>query len=106
LSKFEIDELFKEKSVAKSLIKIERPSVLSMTPKELYEKIKEIVVKRYNYTYLPENQNELYCLKNTSNKISLLRDICLKNGLKLLSSPQKDFLLENEYNAVKLHLAQ
>lgn len=51
---FSIGELFKDKTVASSLIKLEQPEVLSLKPTQLYEKIKVIAAKRYGYT-LPEN---------------------------------------------------
>jgi hypothetical protein len=54
---------------------IEKPSILSKKPIDLYNEIKYVAEKRYRYN-LPENQTELECLKEASNKLSLLRDIC------------------------------
>lgn len=50
---FSIDELFKSKDVATNLHKIEQPAALILKPSELYQRIREIALKRFGYT-LPE----------------------------------------------------
>ena len=62
----------------------------------MYEKVKELALKRYGCT-LPEKQSELKCLQNACNKISLLRDICLKLGIKILG---REYVMDNDPNAL------
>ena len=92
---FSISELFKNKTVATSLIKLEQPEVLSLKPAQLFEKIRIIAAKRYGYT-LPENQTDLKCLASANNKLSLLRDICIKIGIQILAHSHKDYVLDND----------
>ncbi len=92
---FNVDELFKEKSISQNLLTIEKPKALALKPSELYQRIKDIALWRYKYT-LPENQTDLKCLQSSNYKISLLRDLSLKLGLKILNSSSKDFILEND----------
>lgn len=99
LQNFSIDELFKDSSIAKGILYIEKPQALSLKPVDLYTKIKELAQKRYGYE-LPEKQTDLKCLQNQNNKISLLRDLCLKLGIKLLSHTDKDYILDNDINVV------
>ena len=104
IQQFSIDELFKEEGVAKSLYKIDLPFSLKMKPSDLYERIKEVAQKRYSHN-LPENQKDLGCLKDSSSKLAILRDICVKVGIKLLQG-QKEFLLENNEQALRELITQ
>ena len=79
---FHLEELFKTKDVASGLYKIEKPAALSLTPQKLYQRIKDIATKRFAYT-LPEKQSELKSLATQTTKISLLRDLSIKLGVKL-----------------------
>lgn len=103
---FSINELFLNKDVSQSLLKIEQPELLSMKPSQLYEKIKAIAVQRYQYTLLPEKQVELKCISSATNKYALLRDICIKVGIKILSHSHKDYILENDLKALQTKLAE
>jgi hypothetical protein len=49
LQNFSIDELFKESSIAKGILYIEKPEALSMKPADLYTRIKELALKRYGF---------------------------------------------------------
>ena len=91
---FAVEGLFLDANVFKGLLQSEEPSVLTMKPKELYEKIRKVALHRYSLE-LPENQQDLLCLKKANTKLAVLRDICLKVGVKLLAGG-KDF--SREYN--------
>lgn len=94
---FVINELFKEDSVSKTILKIDLPSSLSLKPSDLYNRIRDIATKRYGYE-LPLSQTELKCLQHPNNKIALLRDLCIKLGIKILSHQHKDYILDNDIN--------
>ena len=102
---FKMDDIFKNPIISKGLIKIEKPAVLNMKPAELYARIKDIAQKRYGLT-LPENQTELRCLQSATTKLSLLRDICIKVGIKVLSHSSKDYILDNSIETLETKLAQ
>jgi uncharacterized FlaG/YvyC family protein len=101
---FEVSELFLEPSISLSVAESPVPSVLSMTPKKLYQEIRKLAEKRYNYTNLPKKLVQLKSLENSKNKISLLRDICLTTGI-VISFKQgqdlKDFIFENDSDKLK-----
>jgi len=102
---FDVDQLFQEKSVSQSLLKIERPEALQLSPSQLYEKIRYVAKKRYSFE-LPEKQTDLKCLQNANHKISLLRDICIKIGVKILSHTDRDYILDNDANVLLNKLTQ
>lgn len=76
------------------------PVSLKLKPSELYARIKSIASGRYHYQ-LPEKQTELLCLQNANNKISLLRDICIKLGIKLITHESKELILDNDLNTLQ-----
>lgn len=84
LQNFSIDELFKEKSISSNLYVVERPAALSLKPAELYQRIREVALKRFSYE-LPELQTDLKCLSHPNYKLSLLRDLCIKLGIKIVN---------------------
>ena len=92
---FAVDGLFVDVGVFKCLLPVEEPEVLRMKPSQVYEKLRIIARQRYGVT-LPESQKELKCLSSQNNKLALMRDVCLKLGVKLLSTQNKEFHLENE----------
>jgi hypothetical protein len=94
-----VEGLFIETGVFKGLLPLENPSVLSLKPSELYAKIRTVAKVRYGLE-LPEMQTELKCLSHAINKLALIRDICLKLGVRLLSHANKDYVLENDIQAV------
>jgi hypothetical protein len=53
ISSFSLDELFKEQAVATSLFTIPLPPCLNLKPSEIYERIRQIAAKRFNFI-LPE----------------------------------------------------
>ena len=70
-----------------------------LTPKKLYQQIKNIAEKRYNYTLLPKKLSQLKVLESSNNKISILRDICLSVGIIINFKGY-----QNEAIFVQLHL--
>ena len=55
---------------------------------------------RYNYD-LPENQSSVKILETKNNKLSLIRDLCLKLGISLFHSEDKDFILDNDITVLR-----
>ncbi|CAI2365697.1 unnamed protein product [Moneuplotes crassus] len=80
---FEIKSLYTKNF--KSLIDDNKNSkYLSMKPSEFYQKITYLVKKRYGYD-LPAKLEDNECRKTYKNKAALLRDLCIKIGLKIHS---------------------
>jgi hypothetical protein len=84
LQSFTIDELFKEKSISSSLFVVEKASALTLKPQDFYQRIREVALKRFSYD-LPAQQTDLKCLQHPNYKLSLLRDLCIKLGVKIVS---------------------
>ena len=76
-------ELFNEFDVFMNVQESPIPESISLTPKRLFQEIKQLAEKRYQYMILPKKQHQLTCLESQNNKMSLLRDICLSIGLTL-----------------------
>ena len=102
---FKVNDLFFNQAVAQSLMKVEVPASLTLKPSYLYDKIKAIVKARYRFD-LPEKQEGLVCLKSGNNKLSLLRDICMKLGIKLVATEEREYILDNDNGLYKLQLQQ
>lgn len=95
---FAVEGLFVDQSVFKGLIPLENPEVLSLKPSQLYAKIRVVARQRYGFI-LPEKQTELRCLQHATNKLAVVRDLCLKLGVKLLSHASHDLNLDNDISA-------
>ena len=78
------------------MVECEVPEVLSMTPKRLYQQIRDLAEKRYKYTVLPKKLTQLKMLEKPANKMSVLRDLCLSVGIVINFSDNKQFILEND----------
>lgn len=96
---FAVEGLFIDPAVFKGLLPLEEPSVLKMKPAEFYAKIGEVAQIRYGIE-LPQKQSELRCLQHANTKLALLRDLCLKVGIKLMSHANRDFVLDNDVKVV------
>ena len=84
---------------------MQEPEVLLTKPAELYAKIRIVAMQRYGME-LPAKQSELRCLQHQNNKIALMRDICLKIGVKLIAHSGRDYCLENDLQVVLASRAQ
>lgn len=89
-----MEGLFIDSGVFKGLLPLETPAVLRLKPSELYSKIRKVAQIRYGYD-LPEKQTDIKSLQHPTSKLALLRDICLKLGVKILAA-NKDLSLDNE----------
>lgn len=56
---FESNELFMEPMISMNVCESVVPDVFSLTPKQLYQQIKDLAEKRYQYTALPKTLVEL-----------------------------------------------
>ena len=80
---FDSAELFKEPEVALSIHDSPEYDVLNLTPKQLYNEIKSLATKRYQYNLLPKKMHQLKILETHENKFSVLRDICMAVGIQI-----------------------
>jgi hypothetical protein len=96
---FAVDGLFIDPAVFKGLLPIEEPSILRRKPSEFYAQIRDVARIRYGME-LPQRQSELRCLQHANTKLALLRDLCLKVGIKLISHANRDFVLDNDLKVV------
>ena len=71
------------------------PSFLKLTPKDLYDQIREISQVKYGHE-LPEEPRMIGCLASASYKTALLRDLCKALGIQLNLSESKRLLLGNK----------
>ena len=97
LQPFAVDGLFIDPEVFKGLYHIEEPATLRQKPAELYDQIRSVALHRYSME-LPANQRDLLCLQKANTKLAVLRDICLKIGVKLIS---REYSLDND---MKYHI--
>jgi hypothetical protein len=93
---FSIDELFKEHAVSVNLFTIPLPECLTLTPADIYNRIKQIAANRFRYTALPERQHDLLSLAHSSTKIAILRDLCIKIGIKIRCQISEEYILDND----------
>ena len=96
---FAVEGLFIDPAVFKGLLPLEDPAILKMKPSEFYAKIREVSNIRYGME-LPQKQSELRCLQHANNKLALLRDVCLKVGIKLISHANREFILDNDVKVI------
>ena len=78
------------------MVACEIPEVLSITPKKLYQQIRDLAEKRYKYTVLPKKLVQLRMFEKPANKMSVLRDLCLSLGIVINFSAGKQFIFEND----------
>ena len=96
---FKLADLFGNVALSESLNIPFRPSVLQLTPQEMYDQIKQIALARFGHQ-LPE-QKKLASLQSTLSKASLLRDICQTIGVQLKA---QTYLLSNNIKQVVSHI--
>lgn len=87
-----INDLFKDKSAAFSLVHIPEPCFLGLRPSDLSKLLIEIAKFRYGFD-LNADFAQIQCLSNELDKISFVRDLCKAVGISLLI---KEFVLEND----------
>ena len=56
------------------------PAFFNLTPREIYEQVKEIARSKFGHE-LPAEQKKLNCLQSVAYKTALLRDLCRKIGV-------------------------
>ena len=98
---FDTDQLFAEPSVSFNVVGCEIPDALKMTPKKLYQQIRELAEKRYKYFVLPKKLTQLRLFEKSVNKMSVLRDICLSLGIVINFSDMKQLIFENDLEKLK-----
>lgn len=83
------------------MVGCETPEVLAITPKKLYQQIRELAEKRYKYTVLPKKLVQLRMFEKPANKMSVLRDVCLSVGIVVNFSDNKEFIFENDLEKLR-----
>lgn len=84
-----------------NVVGCEIPEALKITPKKLYQQIRDLAEKRYKYTVLPKKLIQLRMFEKPANKMSVLRDICLSVGIVINFSDHKQFIFENDLEKLK-----
>jgi len=79
---FKVEDLFSQPVISSGLYRMTPPSSLSVTPREIYEQVKEIAKVKFGHE-LPSEQKKLGCLQSIPYKTALLRDICKILGVQL-----------------------
>lgn len=92
-----------EPAVSVNVVKSPECASLTMTPKALYQEIRKLAEKRYNFTLLPKKMWQVKCLDSPANKMSVLRDICYAVGLQVNLRP--DMHLENDNEKLRSLIA-
>ena len=87
---FSCQHFFQNPYFAEGLNRIELSNVFSLTPNQLFEELREVATKRFNFE-LPD-QKKLQCLQTALQKQSLLRDICKCLGVQIKG---RSFMLSN-----------
>lgn len=106
---FEVNEIFMDPQISLSVVKSPESEVLSMTPRHIYNEIKSLAEKRYNYTLLPKKLINLQSFDHTQNKLSLLRDICISTGIVLTfkkGQELNEFILDNDIHVLKKRISE
>jgi hypothetical protein len=96
---FAVDGLFIDMQVFKGLLPIEEPGVLSLKPSEFYARLRIVARQRYGME-LPEKQSDIRCLQQGVTKLAVLRDLCLKVGVKLIANSNREYVLDNDLKSV------
>ena len=103
LDLFKVDDLFAQPVLSQGLNRLLPPSFLNLTPRDIYEKIKEIASGKYGFD-LPAEQKKLSCLQSVSNKTALLRDLCKVIGVQIGCDQKKKFLLGNKIKPIVAYI--
>ena len=75
------------------------PAFYSITPREIYEQVKEIARAKFGHE-LPAEQKKLSCLQGVSTKTSLMRDLCRVLGIQLVADSSRKMFLGNKIKAI------
>lgn len=102
-----VGDLFCNSDIALSVVTsdVENCEPLKLTPKKLYQDIKNLAEKRYQYIVLPKKLTQIKSLDKETDKISILRDICMAIGVTVdlgtKAGTPKELVLENESKKMK-----
>lgn len=96
---FKIDDLFTQPVLSTGLYRFLPPSFLNITPREIYEQVKEIARVKFGHE-LPGEQKKLACLQTVHSKTALLRDLCKCLGVQLVVDQNKKLLLGNKIKPI------
>ena len=99
LDEFQIDDLFSQTVLSQGLHRLMPPSFYNITPREIYEQVKEIAKAKFGHE-LPAEQKKLSCLQTVHSKTSLMRDLCRTLGIQLVADPSRKLFLGNKIKAI------
>ena len=100
---FKVEDLFSQPVLSNGLHRLIPPRFISITPRQIYDEIKEIASVKFNYT-LPNEQKKLGCLSTVHYKTALMRDLCKVLGVQLVADERKSFLLGNKIKPIVTYL--
>mmetsp|Transcript_1191 Transcript_1191/g.1573 ORF Transcript_1191/g.1573 Transcript_1191/m.1573 type:complete len:124 (-) Transcript_1191:1386-1757(-) len=96
---FNLDDLFSQSVLATGLHRMLPPAFFNITPRQIYEQVKEIAKCKFDFE-LPVEQKKLSCMQSVHSKSSLMRDLCLALGVQLVADPTRKLFLGNKIKAI------
>ena len=96
---FKIDEIFSQPVLASGLHRLLPPAFFNLTPRDIYEQVKEIAKAKFGHE-LPAEQKKLGCLQSVAYKSALLRDLCRTLGIQLIADPQRKLFLGDKIKSI------
>ena len=96
---FNVEDLFSQPVLSNGLHRLMPPTFFSLTPREVYDQIKEIAKVKFGHE-LPAEQKKLGCLQKVNYKTALLRDLCKVIGIQIVFDQQKKLILGNKIKPI------
>ena len=100
---FKVADLFSQQVLSNGLLRLIPPRFISITPRQIYDEIKEIARIKFDHV-LPNEQKKLGCLSTVHYKTALMRDLCKLLGVQLVADERKKFLLGNKIKPIITYL--
>ena len=96
---FSVEDLFSQSVLSCGLNRLNTPSFYNITPREIYEQVKEIAQIKFDHE-LPAEQKKLGCLQSVNYKTALMRDLCRTIGVQITLDESKKLLLGNKIKPI------
>jgi len=85
--------------ISNGLHRLLSPSFISITPRQVYDEIKEIARVKFGHE-LPAEQKKIACLSTVNYKQAFMRDLCKVLGVQLVVDEKKRYLLGNKIKPI------
>lgn len=96
---FDVSELFSQPALSTGLHRLCSPGFFNITPREIYEQVKEIARIKFDYE-LPAEQKKLGCLQSVHYKTALMRELCKVIGVQITLDESRKLLLGNKIKPI------